>query len=152
MVYYETVWTEIKPNVPDLDPNWITFRCFFSLSHRLTNQTKSDTQIDLWISPTVKSQPLYQLGPNKHRLVTYIQVNVYIGNTLSWAFKTDVCWRINNHISIISLHVFEFSSKNNGLSAVCDCGISWSYSLTIFNILSLRLYCYIYWKFIRLYE
>ena len=36
------------------------------------------------------------LGPNKHGLVTYIQVNVYIGNTLSWlnggrAFKTDVC-------------------------------------------------------------
>ena len=35
-------------------------------------------------------------GPNKHGLVTYIQVNVYIGNTLSWfngswAFKTDVC-------------------------------------------------------------
>ena len=24
------------------------------------------------------------LGPNKHGLVTYIQVNVYIGNTLSW--------------------------------------------------------------------
>ena len=36
------------------------------------------------------------LGPNKHRLITYIQVNVYIENTLSWlngysAFKTDVC-------------------------------------------------------------
>ena len=36
------------------------------------------------------------LGPNKHGLVTYMQVNVYIGNTLSWlnggwAFKTDVC-------------------------------------------------------------
>ena len=25
-----------------------------------------------------------QLRPNKHRLVTYIQVNVYIGNMLSW--------------------------------------------------------------------
>ena len=24
------------------------------------------------------------LGPNKHGLVTYMQVNVYIGNTLSW--------------------------------------------------------------------
>ena len=24
------------------------------------------------------------LGPNKHGLVTNIQVNVYIGNTLSW--------------------------------------------------------------------
>ena len=24
------------------------------------------------------------LGPNKHGLVTYIQVNVCIGNTLSW--------------------------------------------------------------------
>ena len=24
------------------------------------------------------------LGPNKHGLVTYIQVNVYIGNTLLW--------------------------------------------------------------------
>ena len=24
------------------------------------------------------------LGPNKHGLVTYIQVIVYIGNTLSW--------------------------------------------------------------------
>ena len=24
------------------------------------------------------------LGPNKHGLVTYVQVNVYIGNTLSW--------------------------------------------------------------------
>ena len=39
----------------------------------------------------------YHLGPNKHGLVTYIQVNVYIGNTLSWlnggflAFKTGVC-------------------------------------------------------------
>ena len=27
---------------------------------------------------------MYYLGPNKHGLVTYIQVNVYIGNTLSW--------------------------------------------------------------------
>ena len=26
----------------------------------------------------------FHLGPNKHGLVTYIQVNVYIGNTLSW--------------------------------------------------------------------
>ena len=25
-----------------------------------------------------------QLGPNKHGLVTYIQVNVYIGNMFSW--------------------------------------------------------------------
>ena len=25
-----------------------------------------------------------ELGPNKHGLVTYIQVNVYIGNTLPW--------------------------------------------------------------------
>ena len=25
----------------------------------------------------------YDLGPNKHGLVTYIQINVYIGNTLS---------------------------------------------------------------------
>ena len=24
------------------------------------------------------------LGPNKHGLVTYLQVNVYIGNMLSW--------------------------------------------------------------------
>ena len=24
------------------------------------------------------------LGPNKHGLVTYIQVNIYIGNMLSW--------------------------------------------------------------------
>ena len=36
------------------------------------------------------------LGPNNHGLVTYIQVNVYVGNMLSWlnrgvAFKTDVC-------------------------------------------------------------
>ena len=37
------------------------------------------------------------LGPNKHGLVTYIQVNVSnIGNMLSWldggrAFKTDTC-------------------------------------------------------------
>ena len=81
-----------------------------------------------------------ELGPNKHGLVTYIQVNVYIGNTLSWlnsgwAFKTDVCWRLNNHISVISLHIFEFSSKKQ-----------W------FNLLPLRLYCFIYWKFIRLYE
>ena len=35
-------------------------------------------------------------GPNKHGLVTYIQVNEYIGNALSWlnggrAFKIDVC-------------------------------------------------------------
>ena len=40
--------------------------------------------------------PAPLLGPNKHGLVTYIQVNVYIGNTLSWlngglAFKIDVC-------------------------------------------------------------
>ena len=26
----------------------------------------------------------FRLGPNKHGLVTYIQVSVYIGNTLSW--------------------------------------------------------------------
>ena len=26
----------------------------------------------------------HDLGPNKHGRVTYIQVNVYIGNTLSW--------------------------------------------------------------------
>ena len=26
----------------------------------------------------------YILGPNKHGLVTYMQVNVYIENTLSW--------------------------------------------------------------------
>ena len=26
----------------------------------------------------------YDLRPNKHGLVTYIQINVYIGNTLSW--------------------------------------------------------------------
>ena len=76
------------------------------------------------------------LGPNKLGLVTYIQVNVYIGNTLSWlnggwTFKTDVCWRLNNHIFVISLHIFKKQ---------------W------FNILSLRLNCYIYWKFIRLYE
>ena len=49
-------------------------------------------------------------------LVTYIQVNVYIGDTLSWlnggwAFKTDVCWRLNNHISVISLHIFDFFHK-----------------------------------------
>ena len=25
-----------------------------------------------------------RLGPTKHRLVTYVQVNVYIGNPLSW--------------------------------------------------------------------
>ena len=36
------------------------------------------------------------LGPNKHGLVTYIQVNVYIGNTFSWlnggcAFKSNIC-------------------------------------------------------------
>ena len=48
------------------------------------------------------------LGPNKHGLVTCIQVNVNIGNSLlwlngGWAFKTDVCWRLNNHISIISM-------------------------------------------------
>ena len=29
------------------------------------------------------SSPLL-LGPNKHGLVTHIQVNVYIGNTLLW--------------------------------------------------------------------
>ena len=34
------------------------------------------TLIDFKISIT--------LGPNKHGLVTYIQVNVYIRNTLSW--------------------------------------------------------------------
>ena len=27
---------------------------------------------------------VYILGPNKDGLVTYIQVNVYIGNMLSW--------------------------------------------------------------------
>ena len=59
------------------------------------------------------------LGPNKHGLVTYIQVNVFIGNMLSWlngdwAFKTDVCWRFNYHFSVFSLHIFEFSSKSNG--------------------------------------
>ena len=52
-----------------------------------------------------------------------------------WAFKTDICWRLNNHISFISLHIFWIVFKEQ-----------W------FNILSLRLYCYIYWKFIRLYE
>ena len=26
----------------------------------------------------------HSLGPNKHGLVTYIQVNVYIGNAMSW--------------------------------------------------------------------
>ena len=82
----------------------------------------------------------YLLGPNKHGLITYIQVNVYIGNTLSWlnggwAFKTNVCWRLNNHISVVSLHIFLIFFKKQ-----------W------FNILSLRLYCYIYWKFICLYE
>ena len=65
-------------------------------------------EIDFWA--------WFKLGPNKHGLVTYIQVNVYIGNTLSWlngdwAFKTDVCWRLNNHISVISLHIFCFLQK-----------------------------------------
>ena len=57
-----------------------------------------------------------KLGPNKHGLATYIQVNVYIGNTLSWlnggsAFKTGVCLRLNNHISVVSLHIFKFLQK-----------------------------------------
>ena len=30
------------------------------------------------------SLPWYKLGPNKHGLVTYVQVNVNIGNKLSW--------------------------------------------------------------------
>ena len=48
-------------------------------------------------APPSMYQDNYRLGPNKHGLVTYIQVNVNIGNTVSWlnmgwAFKTDVCW------------------------------------------------------------
>ena len=40
------------------------------------------------------------------------------------------------------LHVVQYSTQNKismsmsmGLSAVCDCGISWSYSLAIFDII-----------------
>ena len=60
------------------------------------------------------------LGPKKHGLVTYIQVhfvNVYIGNTLSWlnggcAFKTDICWRLNIHISVFfSAYLWYFFSQ-----------------------------------------
>ena len=34
--------------------------------------------------PDLGPNYLKALGPNKHRLVTYIQVNVYTGNMLSW--------------------------------------------------------------------
>ena len=33
---------------------------------------------------SLHSKVYLSLGPNKHGLVTYIQVIVYIGNTLSW--------------------------------------------------------------------
>ena len=58
----------------------------------------------------------FRLEPNKHELVTYIQVNIYIGNTLSWlnssrAFKTDVCCRLNNHISLFICISLNFLQK-----------------------------------------
>ena len=44
-----------------------------------SSETVEGWRICLWCSIFQ-----YYLGPNKHGLVTYIQVNVYIGNTLSW--------------------------------------------------------------------
>ena len=88
---------------------------------------------------TCKVWSCYVLWPNKHGLVTYMQVNVYIGNKLSWlnggwAFKTDLCWR-----SIIISPLFLCISLNFLQK-------QW------FNTLSLKLYSYIYWKCICLYE
>ena len=60
------------------------------------------------------------LGPNKHGLVTYIQVNVYIGNTLSWLNIVELSKLayVEDKIIISPLFLcisFEFSSKSNGL-------------------------------------
>ena len=33
---------------------------------------------------------------------------------LNYINMSGICLRINNHISFISLHIFEFSSKSNG--------------------------------------
>ena len=90
----------------------------------------------------VNQANLLNLGPNKHGLVTYIQVNVYIGNTLSWlnggfAFKTDVCCRLNNHISVISRHICDFSSKSNGsIYYLEDCIVIFIESLSVFMNIS----------------
>ena len=55
----------------------------------------------------------FSIRPSIHGLVTDIQVNVYIGNTLSrLSFQNWRMLKLNNHISIISLHICDFSSKN----------------------------------------
>ena len=80
--------------------------------------------------PTVSaSSSCIWLGPNKHGLVTLSWLNG------GWAFKTDVCWRLDNvYLRYFSANLCIFFKKQ------------W------FNISSLGLYCYIYWKFVRLYE
>ena len=74
-------------------------------------------QIEGELATWLKVMAVFNLRPNKHGLVTYVQVNVYIGNKLwlnvGWAFKTDVCWRLNNPISVNCLLIFRFSSKSN---------------------------------------
>ena len=56
------------------------------------------------------------LGPSIHGPVTDILVNICIlgKRCRGWAVKNDVCCRLNNHISIISLHICDFSPKSNG--------------------------------------
>ena len=71
--------------------------------HNSWNCSKKKWQQDILSNKSIKSRTAgsittpekmvtFVLGPNKHGLVTYIQVNVYIGNTLSrlnggWASK-----------------------------------------------------------------
>ena len=48
-----------------------------------------------------------------------------------------VCCRLNNHISIISLHIFEFSSKSSGsIYYLCDCVVIFIERLSVFMNIS----------------
>ena len=55
---------------------WMTLVYMYVHSAHLLSHIES--------TPGVQEFSALKLGPNKHGLVTYIHVNVYIGNTLSW--------------------------------------------------------------------
>ena len=84
-------------------------------------------------------KPQENLRPSTHGLVTDIQVNVYIGNTLSrlrfqnWLIK---CWRLNYHPYYFSAYL-NFSSKDNGsIDYRKDCIVIFIESLPVFMNIS----------------
>ena len=118
----------LRPAVPPLDPHVC---CMQTTKCRLSSNQISAFAIPFLtciISPFALSKlSIFYTRTGNWHTGKYVWLEI---RCRGWAFKTDVCWRLNNFFA----YLWFFFKKQ------------------MFNILSLRLYYYIYWKFIRLYE